>query len=103
MVPAKANENTATHHMVKGYETMHSTAVGKQILKPNPEWSRAPLMPVGGGDGGIVASGPAEDTGKSLIIIANEVETDEVKKPKDDKELGPDPKDDEEPAPLLEE
>jgi len=85
VVPAKADDRTVIHHMVNGFEAMHSVAVAREIPKPTPAWSRAPLGPVSG-DGALI-SGPSES--KTPIITAD---TDEKPKEKEAKEPAAEPK-----------
>merc|ERR1712037_718758 len=46
LVPSKGKRGSNNHHMVQGYETMHSSVAIKEIVVPNPDWARAPLKPI---------------------------------------------------------
>merc|ERR1711939_90172 len=46
LVPAKAVPGVVSHHMVKGFDSMHSPVVAKQVQKPNPLWAQFPLKAI---------------------------------------------------------
>merc|ERR1711934_1233328 len=87
LVPEKGQRGANNHHMVQGYETMHSSVPVKEISVPNPEWSRAPLKP-------ISQNGATEEKSKK----DDDKKDDDKKDDDDDDDVENDDDDDDKPA-----
>jgi len=72
LVPSKGKRGPNNHHMVQGYETMHSSVAVKEIVVPNPDWARAPLKPISN-------NGATEEKSKKDDDDDDDVESDDDK------------------------